>query len=408
MTGELIKSFLVGLGFSVDDASLAKFNQSIASATLRVTALYATVKAATAGILYGISQISDGFERMGYEYRLIAPSVNKTLQIRQETLRAYQAAGVNIIKVIQESIRLNLSLTKTKIAFEAIYRSAASRFFTLLTKQSDVLRQKLYANMPKIIDLVERFVKFIFRMSEALTSFGTRVGSILGRVLDFFIELDRATDGWSTKILAVVAAWQLLNLKFLATPLGQLIAGIVTLIALYDDFKVWKEGGDSFFNWSSFVPVIDAVAEALKSVWGVLQAIADVVGNVILGFYQLFQGDKAGAFDSLIASGQAVLSVFQNLWDTIKGVGGALGALGTWGGQLFGGGNAQAAAPLGAGAAPLGVGGNQNSQTTQNLHMQTQIDVNSTADAGTVGKQVAGAQTRVNFDAARNFKPVAQ
>lgn len=410
MTGEVIKSFLVGLGFDVDESSLAKFNKSIASAGLRIAALYGSVKIATAGILYGISQISDGFEKLGYEYRLIAPSVNKTLQIRQETLRAYRAAGVNIIKVIQDSIRLNLSLTKTKIAFEAIYKSAASKFFGLLTKQSDTLRQKIYANMPKIIALVERFVKFVFRMSEALTAFGSRVGSILGRVYDFFVQLDRVTDGWSTKILAVVAAWELLNLEFLATPLGALIAGIVALIALYDDFQVWKEGGESFFNWTAFVPVIDSVAEALKSVWAVLNAIADVIGNVVVGFYQLFKGDKVGAFDSLIAGTQAFLAIFQRLWDVIKGVGGSLGALGTFGAQLFGGGNTQLpGATLGhPNASPLGVGGNQNSQTNQNVHQQTEINVSGTADANAVGKAVAGEQTRVNFDAARNFKRVAQ
>lgn len=410
MTGEVIKSFLVGLGFEVDDSSLAKFNKSILSATLRVTALYASVKAATAGILYGISEISDGFEKMGYEYRLIAPSINKTLQIRQETIRAYRAAGVNIIKVIQDSIRLNLSITKTKIAFEAIYKSAASRFFTILAKQSDTLRQKIYANMPKIIALVERFVKFVFRMSEALTAFGSRVGSILGRIYDFFVELDRVTNGWSTKILAVVAAWELLNLEFLATPLGALIAGIVALIALYDDFQVWKEGGDAFFNWSSFVPVIDAVAGALKSVWAVLQAIADVIGNVVLGFYQLFKGDKEGAFDSMIAGTQAFIAVLTNLWDVVKGVGGSLGALGTWGAQLFSGFNAQNVVPGGAkpGVQPLGVGGAQSALTNQNVHQQTQINVTGSADANAVGKAVAGEQNRVNFDAARNFKRVAQ
>ena len=86
MTGELIKSFLVGLGFGVDDASLAKFNQAIASATLRVAALYGSIKVAAAGIVFGLSDISEGFEKLGYEYRIIAPAINKALVLRRELL----------------------------------------------------------------------------------------------------------------------------------------------------------------------------------------------------------------------------------------------------------------------------------------------------------------------------------
>lgn len=407
MSGDVFKSFLVGLGFDVDDASLAKFNKAIQTATLRVAALYGSVKAAVVGIKYAISEISEGFEKMGYEFRLIAPTINKTLMIRQETLRAYRAAGVNIIQVIQNSIRLNLSLTKTKIAFEAIYKSAASRFFTLLTKQSDTLRQKIYANMPKIIALVERFVKFIFRMSEALTAFGLRVGSILGRVYDFFVALDRATDGWSTKILAVIALWKVLNLAFLATPLGALIAGIVALIALYDDFKVWQEGGDSFFNWTKFIPVIDAVTVAVKSLLSVLDSYINVLGNIALAFYQAFKGDWAGAFDSLLQGAKSYLSIFTNIWEMVKNVAKVLGTIPVFGANAISGffGNN---ASIPSGSTPLGVGGNQSAITNQNVHQQTQINVTGSADANAVGKAVSGEQNRVNFDAARNFRKAAQ
>lgn len=403
MSGEVIKSFLVGLGFDVDDATLAKFNKAISSATLRVTALYATVKLATTGILYAISEISDGFEKMGYEYRLIAPTVNKTLQLRQETIRAYKAAGVNIIKVIQDSIKLNLSLAKTKIAFEAIYRSAASRFFGLITKQSDDLRKKIYANMPKIIALVERFVKFVFRMSEALTAFGLRVGSILGRVYDFFVELDRVTDGWSTKILALIAVWKVLNLSFLATPLGLLFAGIVALIALYDDFKVWKEGGDSFFDWTAALPKIQAVSDLLNSLKNVVLDVASAFKDIWNSDWSKVLADLSALLGHLNGINEAV----DKLARSFKIFDGIL----AWRDKIdasvmnFFNGGASAGVPV---APPLGVGGNQSAITNQNVHQQTQINVTGSADANAVGKAVSGEQNRVNFDAARNFRKAAQ
>lgn len=393
MTGEIIKSFLVGLGFEVDDASLAKFNKSIASAGLRVAALYGAIKLTTAAIVYGISKISEGFEQIGYEYRIIAPAINKALVMRRELLKAYAAAGINITKVIQASVKLNMSLFKTKTAFEAIYRSVASRFFGLITQQSDRLRKQLYDNMPKIQNGIERFVKFIFRLFEATNQLGSRLWSILERIYGAFVELDHATNGWSTKILAVVAAWQLLNLEFLATPLGMIITGLVAILALFDDFKVWQEGGKSLFNWSSFVPVINAVAGALSSLWDVLQDVADVIGNIVVGFYQLYKGDKDGAFDSMIEGTRAFLKVWQDVWNVVKGVGGSIGALGTWGAHLFSG-----------GPTPLGVGGANNAPSNQSVQQQTAITVQGSADANATAHAVASQQSRVNFDMVRNLK----
>lgn len=414
MNGEVIKSFLVGLGFGVDDNSLAKFNKAISSAALRVTALYASVKVAAAGIVYGISEISEGFEKMGYEYRIIAPAINKALVLRRELLKAYSAAGINITKVVQASVKLNMSLAKTKFAFEAIYKSVGSRFFGLLTKQSDAFREKLYKNMPKIQNALERFVKFIFKALEATTTLGLRLWSILTRVYDFFVMLHKATDGWSTLILGLIAAWKLLNLSFLATPLGMIIAGLVAILALFDDFKTWQEGGKSLFDWSSFVPVIESVNQVLKSFVATWRALFDVIGNVVLAFYQLFHSDKQGFFDSMREAANRLIDVFTNLWDHIKNIGSALATIGGWAGNglagLFGGdagGNVAANLKNNPVGRPLAnpVGSNvQNAQTNQHVSQQTSITVQGSADANSVGKAVAGEQSKVNFDMVRNMK----
>lgn len=382
MTGEVIKSFLVGLGFGVDEGSLAKFNKAISSASLRVAALYGSIKIASAGIVYGLTKISEGFEQMGYEYRIIAPAINKALLLRREMLKAYAAAGINITKVIQASVKLNFSLAKTRMAFQAIYQSVASRFFDTLTKQSDAFRKTIYANMPKIQNFLERFIKFIFKALEATTALGMRLWSILSRVYDFFVMLDTATDGWSTRILAVIAAWKLLNLSFLATPLGALLAGFAALLALWDDFKTWQEGGKSLFDWSGAIPTINALAAALQAVWDILNGIADIVGTVALGFYQLFKGDTQGLKDT-------ASSAWSGIKNTLGGV--ASQVLNPFGGT-------------GAQTTPYLLPNGQPSQTNQNVRQQTNINVIGSADASAVGKAVSGEQSKVNFDMVRNMK----
>lgn len=405
MNTEVIKQFLVGLGFGVDDASLAKFKNSITSATLRVTALYAAVKVAAAGIVAGISEVSKGFEQMGYEYHIIAPAINKALLLRRELLKSYQLAGINIRKVVKDSINLNLSLTKTRFAFEAIYKSVASRFFETLTKSSDKFRATLYANMPRIQAILEKFVKFVFKAFEITSILGARLWSILGRVYDLLVQLDKATGGWSTYILAAAAAWQLLNLAFLATPLGAIIAGIVALLALFDDFMVWKEGGQSLFDWSKFVPVIDNVIAALSGVWEVVKGLTLSVYHLLDGFWKLLNLDVAGFWNSMGESGKQIIATFMGLWDTVKGLVGTLGAVGGWLLQSFGNEKGQAlggqlsgmvAAPLGSSVA--------NNQTNQNVNQQTTVHIQGVPDSQGVGNAVSGVMQKNNFDLVRNMK----
>lgn len=435
MDVEVLKSFLVGLGFGVDDASLSKFNKAIASATLKVTALYGSIQAMATGIAFGISKISQSFEDMAYEYRLIAPAINKALILRQELFKAYNAAGINILKTVNSSIKLNLSLTKTKFALEAIYKSVGAKFFDLITKQSDIFRDKLYKNMPKIQNALERFVFFIFKAFDATIILGERVWSILTRIYDFFVMLHKATDGWSTVILGAIAAWKLLNLSFLATPFGVLLTGFVALLALWDDFKTFVEGGQSFINWGSdatkmiigMTAAIGALATAIiaiatvYNIWsnGIkiatlaqaalnLVMLANPIGLIIAGVtaliglltwldskWQIFGGHLSGFFTGIggkildFAAGSHVANGVQN----------ASG--------FFTQPNAQANLGSGGGAGPSGVplGGTTNNRTSnQSLQQSTTINVNSSADANSVGKSVAGEQSRVNSDMSRNFQ----
>jgi hypothetical protein len=410
MTGDVIKSFLVSLGFDVDDSSLKKFNDAIKTSTLRVAGMAAAVTAAAAGIVKGISSVSQSFEDMGYEMRLIAPSLNRVLYLRRELLKSYAAAGVNIRQVVQDSVRLNISLTKTRYAFEAIYKSVASRFFTAITKQSDTLRDKLYKNMPKIQAGIEKFVGFIFKAFGAIVTLGERIWSILTRVYDFFVDLDKATDGWSTKILGFIALWEALNLSFLATPLGMILSGLLAILALYDDFKTFQEGGKSFFDWSSFIPVINAVSDALSGVWDVVKNLLFAISSVVDIFKALFKLDFNSAFRSFADAVQFIVNSVSRLIDSIFSLVTVGSSLGKWASGLFSGSesnvaaniaNNPAAAPI---ANPVGSNVQNSSQTNINATYQSNMTVQGSADANATANIVNSQQKRQAFDFTRNLQ----
>lgn len=443
MDSSVIKSFLVGLGFGVDDSSLNKFNKAIASATVRVTALYGSVQAMASGIAFGIAKISQSFEDLGYEYRLIAPYYNKFLFIRNELFKAYKAAGISLTQTVQSAVRLDMSLTRTKIAFEAIYKSVAARFFPLLIKQSDLFRNTLYKNMPKIQAILERFIFFIFKAFDATIVLGERVWSILARIYDFFYSLHKATNGWSTAIIAVIAAWKLLNLSFLTTPLGLILSLGLAVLTLYDDFKTFKEGGQSFINWGSettkvvvglltyFGGLIGAfyAFKAAQLAWlGIQAAVRTALAlfNGELGLTAILSVITAAPIWLIVAAVSALLAVLTladnkwkifggNLSGFFSGIGGRVldflsGSAVQNGVQNASGFFSQPNASTNiagggsgfAGGAPLG-GDTNNSSSVQHISQANEFHITSSSDAETVGHRVVSEQYRVNADLARNM-----
>lgn len=383
-------------------------------ATVKVAALSTAILAASGAIGKAISGISSDFEDLGYQFRIIAPAINKALVLRNDMLHAYAATGMNIAQVVSNAVKLNMSLARTKNILTALYQSVGSRFFETMTKQSDMFRNTIYKNLPKIQNALEKFVKFVFKALEAVVELGTRLWSILTRVYDFFSMLDSKTDGWSTIILGVIAAWKLLNLSFLATPLGMIIAGLVAILALFDDFETWKEGGKSLFDWSSFVPVINSVKTVLSSVWEVIKEIGVALGAVVSAFVSLFNGNFNAFFSTLSSAASSFIAVLMKLWDVLKNIIGLGGSLSTWlsgvtsgiGSKISGffGGNAAGNVAAVNGGVANPVGSNvQNAQTNQNVHQQTNINVMGAADANQTGKAVASQQGRVNRDMVDNM-----
>lgn len=76
MSGEVIKDFLVGLGFQIDEAGLSKFSAGITQATISVTAIGTAAVAAAGLITHFVAGIADQFDQVGD----LADRVNTTAE----------------------------------------------------------------------------------------------------------------------------------------------------------------------------------------------------------------------------------------------------------------------------------------------------------------------------------------
>lgn len=65
MAGEMIKEFLVGLGFQVNEQQLGSFKSSIKNATLAIGAMATAVTAAVGGVTAFLSSVADKYDDLG-------------------------------------------------------------------------------------------------------------------------------------------------------------------------------------------------------------------------------------------------------------------------------------------------------------------------------------------------------
>lgn len=82
-------------------------------------------------------------------------------------------------------------------------------------------------------------------------------------------------------VLGLTKGLKLLRLAFLASPIGIILALASALALLYDDYKTWKEGGKSLFDWSKWTNGIDKIISKIKYFLDILNKVKDKVVNFI-------------------------------------------------------------------------------------------------------------------------------
>lgn len=121
MSAETIKEFLVGLGFKVDEAGLAKFSEGIASASLRVTALATAATAAAAGIVASVQHIAseyDQLDKLATQFRTTADAVDEFIDTAK-ILGLSDEKSIESLKNLDRAIvDTSMGMGRAKLVFE--------------------------------------------------------------------------------------------------------------------------------------------------------------------------------------------------------------------------------------------------------------------------------------------------
>ncbi len=180
-------------------------------------------------------------------------------------------------------------------AFVILGQKVATTLTTKLTGDLHRFRDGVVDNFGRIAGIIEKVAGGIFMVADVISTLALRGMQAIGAVVDWFNGLDGTVKTIIETVAALGVAWKLLSTGFLATPIGRIVAVGAAILALYDDYKVWKEGGKSLIDWSQWEPGIQLAMKGIKTLRDYL---ADILYVALAGgdaIVKLFKGDFSGA-----------------------------------------------------------------------------------------------------------------
>ncbi len=297
-----------------------------------------------------IGQQNAVLERLGIDRTMLKMLTEDVSGLSDEYAKMMSASGINMDDAAAASGDYVDSLNKLKLTFTRLQQAVAVKFMRGIAKSFDKFRKLLVDNMPMIISTIAPIIDIVMSVANVFLFLANTVAQGVGFILGGLLKLNSALGGVPAYILAVVAAWKMLNLSFLASPIGIILSLAAAVALLYDDFQTWQEGGDSLIPWGNWKEEIDKAKKMIKDFQDFVQPFFDLIFN---GFDKL---QNLGSF------------IGQNL-------------------------------PVFTPSAPAAAAGGG-----ANVNQQTVINVNGGANPESTARAVAGEQGRVNDDLARNTR----
>lgn len=373
-------------------------------------------------------------ERLGLDPALMKLFNADLAQLRADLAEIDKAAGFSLEDAVAESKEfmkswknLTIEFNKVKLVFEKLYESIGVKLMPKMRDgierfriQIEQFRRKLMDNFAAIRTAIMNVIDVIMRGAEFFILLFMRVfgivSDVVSGIISWFGKLDSTTQMVILGVLGIAAAWKYLNLAFLATPIGMVLSLGLALLALYDDYMTWKEGGDSLIDWSAWEPGINSAIEAITFLRDLIASAFNAIFAAIDLVVSLLTGDFSRAWFAVGELVGSIIDIFKNAWNVIEGIGKAIGNFAGAAVSVFGGDSkqAQAAANVASGngspalaPSPQAAAAVTNT-SQQSIQQKTEIHVNGGSDPQTTAKAVAGEQNRVNADMARNMRGAAR
>lgn len=228
---------------------------------------------------------------LGIDERTLQALIRGVDQFGAEYDKTAKAVGYNADSAAASSHDFMVQLRGLGAQVDILGKKFFTTFAETLTPVIEKARKWISDNAGLIANAIDRVVRVLGALANLAGTVVSRAIEIfqkLGRVFD---ELDQPTRELLLLFGGLYAVIKGINLLFSLSPIGRIIALATAILALYDDYKTFKEGGESLIDWGKWEPGIDAAIEGIKTLAGWCQTAFEKAKQLS---DQVFGGTAAG------------------------------------------------------------------------------------------------------------------
>ncbi|BBT72369.1 lytic transglycosylase catalytic [Klebsiella sp. WP8-S18-ESBL-06] len=159
----------------------------------------------------------------------------------------------------------------------------------------DKLRRHILDNFPRIEQTLTKAIKGILWLGDVIGRLFFRIIEGASDLIDWWGNLDKSTKQLIGLFGALTLALKILNSTFWMSPIGLITALAAAIALLWEDYKTWKEGGNSLIDWAKWEPTIEQLKKAMLWLRDKFLDLKDSVGGW-KSVLEIFAGYVTGAW----------------------------------------------------------------------------------------------------------------
>lgn len=261
-------------------------------------------------------------QRLGLDRSMVEFLTTNTEQWAQEFDRRVEIVGVSYQEMADMSGDFNDAVDRMGHNIDNVWTRFVSQILPPVTNSLNSLTAWFLRNG-------DTFAGIIDPAAKAFGFVVDQIAFVITQILDFNAALGNAP----VYILAIVSAFKLLNTVFNASPLGKLlmlITAVTTAFSyLWEDFQVWREGGDSLFDWTNAAGILNWVIDLFNNLKDSAIAVFNAITDKLVQFYGYLSDTGAltgmaeiarGVFDMINGGITTVVAALQGFAGLLIGV----------------------------------------------------------------------------------------
>ncbi len=221
-----------------------------------------------------------------------------------QTLGAEYAAfadmsGVKLEELAQASSDLMDEVGKVKTMGSMIMRSVQSEFIFKMRDNLIALRGWIMEHADAIKKTITAVLNVVTRIGETITQLFFKVGKSINQMITWWDNLDTESKNVIIALGGITVAFNILNKAMKANPIYLVIAALTTLYMLWDDFKTFVEGGESYFDWGPWVDDITKVTDLMKSLITTISTELSAAISGLIGWWNSLDEETKGTIETI-------------------------------------------------------------------------------------------------------------